>query len=281
MVAWIPARLPMVQFRGQTVVKRRERKMVSHSKRCVIGLLIFAGVIAGALTDPSQLGSQSAVAASVLLKDDFNDGAADGWTISPLGQAAGWRVVDRVYTYDGGGHTQSYRGTASWTDYTLEAKIRLATLNNYPGGIRGRVNPGTGAGYAVWVYPATGEIRLVRATAWSIDSPELTVLGVATGVPFDVGAFHTLRTTFTGTAISVYYDGILALRATDTVYRSGVIALDVSNQPIEFDDVVVTYGALAQRFNSAERGCDGSDPNILLCDEFGDGEAMLPAAGKE
>src|SRR2546425_7493314 len=461
MVAWIPARLPMVQFRGQTVVKRRERKMVSHSKRCVIGLLIFAGVIAGALTDPPQLGSQTAVAGSVLLKDDFNDGAADGWTISPLGGAAGWSVVDRVYTYDGGGHTQSYRGTASWTDYTLEAKIRLATLNNYPGGIRGRVdpgtgagyavwlypatgeirllratawnidspgltvlgaakdisfdtevfrtlrvtftgnlirvyydgvlliratdttyssgmialdvssqpiefddvvvtygalsellrddfndgaadgwtisplgqaagwrvvagvygydggghtqsyrgepswsdytleakirlttlnnypggirgrvNPGTGAGYAVWVYPATGEIRLVRATAWSIDSPELTVLGVATGVPFDVGAFHTLRTTFTGTAISVYYDGILALRATDTVYRSGVIALDVSNQPIEFDDVVVTYGALAQRFNSAEPGCDGSDPNILWCDDFEDGNWFVTPADK-
>src|SRR2546425_8597381 len=244
MVAWIPARLPMVQFRGQTVVKRRERKMVSHSKRCVIGLLIFAGVIAGALTDRPQLGSQTAVAGSVLLKDDFNDGAADGWTISPLGGAAGWSVVDRVYTYDGGGHTQSYRGTASWTDYTLEAKIRLATLSNYPGGIRGRVDPGTGAGYAVWVFPGTGEIRLVRATAWHIDSPGLTVLGVASGIRFETGTFHTLRVTFTGRAIGVYFDGILVISATDLTYGSGVIALDVSNQPIEFDDVVVTDGVL-------------------------------------
>src|SRR3989441_9307244 len=137
--------------------------MTSYPPRFVIGLLVFAGVTVCALTDPSELGLQSVTAGSVLLKDDFNDGAADGWTISPLGGAAGWSVVDRVYTYDGGGHTQSYRGTASWTDYTLEAKIRLATLNNYPGGIRGRVDPGTGAGYAVWVYPATGEIRLLSA----------------------------------------------------------------------------------------------------------------------
>jgi hypothetical protein len=38
----------------------------------------------------------------------------------------------------------------------------------------------------------------------------------------------------------VYYDGILVIRATDAAYTGGVIALDVSNQPIEFDDVVVT-----------------------------------------
>src|SRR5712691_5901819 len=231
--------------------------MTSCPPRFVIGLLVFAGVIVGALTDPSELGSQSVTAGSVLLRDNFNDGAADGWTISPLGRAAGWSVVDGVYTYDGGGHTQSYRGDPSWSDYALEVKIRLATLDNYPGGIRGRVDPGTGAGYAVWVYPATGEIRLVRVTAWYIDSPGLTVLGVARDIPLDTGTFHTLRVTFTGSVIGVYYDGILMIRVNDTAYRSGVIALDVSNQPIAFDDVVVNYGALTE----------------LLRDDFNDGAA--------
>jgi hypothetical protein len=215
-----------------------------------------------------------------LLRDDFNAGAAAGWTVSPLGLAAGWSVMGGVYTYDGGGHTQSYRGDPSWSDYTLQARIRLTTLSNYPGGIRGRVDPVTGAGYAVWLYPATGEIRLLREPSWLIDSPGMTVLAVASGVRFETGTFHTVRVTFSGTLILVYYDGILVIRTTDPAYRNGVIALDVSNQPIEFDDVVVTYGALPPRFNSAEPGCDGSDPNILWCDDFEDGTWFVTPADK-
>jgi len=215
-----------------------------------------------------------------LLRDDFTDGVPDGWTISPLGHAAGWSVVGGVYTYDGGGHTQSYRGEPFWSDYTLEAKIRLSTLSSYPGGIRGRVDPATGAGYAVWVYPDRGEIRLFRATAWYIDSPGLTLLGIASGIRFDTGTFHTLRVTFTGSIIRVYYDEALVMRASDIAYRSGVIALDVSNQPIGFDAVVVIYGGVPERFNSAEPGCDGSDPNILWCDDFEDGNWFVTSGDK-
>src|SRR2546428_655319 len=121
------------------------------------------------------------------------------------------------------------------------------------------------------VIPGPGEIRLVRATDWHIDSPGLTVLGVASGIRFETGTFHTLRVTFTGRAIGVYFDGILVISATDLTYGSGVVALDVSNQPIEFDDVVVIYGALQDLFNSAEPGCDYSDPNVVMCDDFEDG----------
>jgi len=213
----------------------------------------------------------TAGALSELLRDDFSSSTASGWTISPLGQPAGWSVVAAAYTYGGNGHTQSYRGDPSWSDYTLEVKFRLSTLNDYPGGIRGRVDPATGAGYAVWVYPATGEMRLLRASGWNIDSPGLAVLGVATGIAFDTATFHALRMTFWGSVVDVYYDGLLVIRVSDPAYRTGVIALDVSSQPIAFDDVVVTYGVLPVRFPSAERGCDGSDPSVVMCDDFEDG----------
>jgi hypothetical protein len=209
-----------------------------------------------------------------LLRADFNAGVAAGWTISPLGYAAGWSVVGGAYTYDGGGHTQSYRGDPAWADYTIEAKFRLATPSSYPGGLRGRLNPATGAAYAVWLYPDMGQIRLVRAVAWHIDTPGLTVLQIAYGISFDTAAFHALRVTFTGPTIRVYYDDMLVIVAIDTdpgAYRQGVVALDVSNQPIAFDDVVVTYGEVRQRFPSSEPGCDGSDPNVLMCDDFEDG----------
>jgi len=98
----------------------------------------------------------------------------------------------------------------------------------------------------VWLSPGTGEIWLARATAWDIASPGFTQLGIATGILFDTGTFHALRVTFTGSVIEVYYDGRLVIRATDTAYRSGMIALDVTNQPIDFDDVLLTFGALAE-----------------------------------
>ncbi|MGH3116728.1 MAG: IPT/TIG domain-containing protein [Gaiellales bacterium] len=178
--------------------------------------------------------------ATELLRDDFGDGVADGWTLSPLGNAAGWRVVDGVYTYEGGSHTQAYRGEAFWSDYTLEVKFRLSTLSNFPGGIRGRVNPATGTGYEVWLFPATGEIALLRPAAWHIDTPGLMQLALATGIPFDTGPFHSLRIAFAGPVIEVYYDGTLVIRVTDPTHDRGVIALDVSTQRIEFDDVVVS-----------------------------------------
>jgi hypothetical protein len=206
-----------------------------------------------------------------LLRDGFDGGLAAGWTPSPLGRASGWAVVDGSYSYDGGGHTQSYRGDPAWNDYTLDANIQLATMRNFPGGVRGRVQPETGAGYAVWLYPEFGQIRLVRAAAWSIDAPGMTVLATAGGMSFDTQRSHALRVTFAGTAIRVYWDGVLVIRAVDTTLRTGVIALDVSDQPVRFDDVAVTYGALPERFSSGEPGCDGSDPNVVMCDDFEDG----------
>ena len=179
---------------------------------------------------------------SVLFEDNFDDGNADGWTISPLGNAAGWGVSGGAYTYDGGGISNSYAGEVSWSDYTLSVKVRLSTLSNFPGGIRGRVNPATGAGYAVWLYPASGEIKLFRATGWDIDSAGLTELGTVGSIPFDTTNFHTVWLSFTGTTIDVYYDGVLKISATDATYGNGAVALDVSNQAVAFDDVSVVFG---------------------------------------
>jgi hypothetical protein len=90
------------------------------------------------------------------------------------------------------------------------------------------------------MYPATGQLRLYRDTAWNIDTAGLTQLGVASGIVFDTVNFHTLRLTFRGSVIEVYYDQTLVISVTDTAYTSGVIALDVVNQPIDFDDIVVS-----------------------------------------
>lgn len=177
-----------------------------------------------------------------LLVDDFSSPLADGWAVSPfspLRRASGWSVVNHVYRYDGGGHTQSARGDVSWSDYAFEVGVRLTALEGYPGGIRGRFNPMTGAGYAVWQYPASGRIVLYRVPRWSIDDAGRTELGAAEKVAFDTG-FHRLRLVFRGASISVYRDGKLIISATDETYATGLVAFDVSNQVVEFDNVLVT-----------------------------------------
>lgn len=206
------------------------------------------GSIPVSVFNPAPGGGQASLvefmvtSSKTLLLDNFSDGVADGWAVSPfspLGNAEGWKVVKQVYRYDGSGHTQSCRGDVSWTDYKLEVNVRLTVHNDYPGGIRGRLNPLTGTGYAVWQYPGSRRIVLYRVTGWDIDSPGLTQLGVYNGIFFDKH-FHKLEISFLGSSISVYRDGELIISATDATYSHGLIALDVANQIVEFDNVMVT-----------------------------------------
>src|SRR5216684_8850487 len=52
--------------------------------------------------------------------------------------------------------------------------------------------------------------------------------------------FHTLQMIFNGSQITVLLDGPAVLQATDANLTSGAMALDVSNQHIQYDDVLVT-----------------------------------------
>jgi len=180
--------------------------------------------------------SVSTVVGTLLFSDNFSSGAGN-WTIGPLGFASGWSVVNGNYTYNGGGHTQSWAGNPSWTDYTVATNFQLSSTNDYPGGLRGRLNTATGASYGAWIYPAEGIIRLFRIGQWNIDADN-TFLGSAAGLVVDTN-LHTLRLSFQGSTIKVYYDNALVITAADTSYTQGAIALDVSNQPIAFSNVTV------------------------------------------
>lgn len=173
---------------------------------------------------------------SLLFSDNFSSGAGN-WTVGPLGFASGWSVANGFYTYNGGGHTQSWAGNASWADYTVATDFRLASLNDYPGGLRGRLNPNTGASYGVWIYPAERVLKLFRIGQWNIDAG-FAQLGQSGQLSMDTNS-HTLRLSFTGSTIKVYYDEVLVITATDSTYTQGAIALDVSNQPISFTNVTV------------------------------------------
>jgi hypothetical protein len=175
---------------------------------------------------------------NTLLFSNFADGTLQGWAFSPLGLASNWSVVNQSLRYNGNGHTQVYAGNSAWTNYTLNVAIKLATLSDYPGGIRGRVNPSTGAGYAVWLYPTEGVIRLYKNVAWDIDDG-FTLLGQGSAV-FDDVNYHNVQLSFSGSQIQVSYDGHLIITATDSTSTNGMVALDTSNQVINFTNILVT-----------------------------------------
>ncbi len=166
------------------------------------------------------------------------------WTVSPLGNASGWTSSGGSIHYNGGGESQLYTGSTAWTDYDVEVSITLAKVADYPGGIRARVNPANGSGYALWMYPAEGTLTLYSVQNWNI-SNGFTSLGSASGITFDTSA-HKLRLSVHGNLIQAYYDGNLVLSANDSTYSSGVIALDPSNQVIAYNSVVVSSSSNQQ-----------------------------------
>lgn len=195
------------------------------------------------IASPDVTNSPAQVAVSMqvgnlLFSDNFSSGAGN-WTIGPIGSASSWSVSNGVYTFNGtGGESESYAGSNSWTDYTVSANVKLSSLNDYPGGLRGRVNTTTGASYGVWIYPAEGVLKLFRIGQWNIDA-NLALLGQSAQLPMDATNFHHLRLCFQGSTIQVYYDNVLQITATDSAYTQGAIAFDVSNQPISFTNVNV------------------------------------------
>jgi hypothetical protein len=177
--------------------------------------------------------------ATILMQDSFNGDSTATWNASPLGLASGWTHAGGAFDYAGIGHTQQYSGASNWGNYTFEVKVKLFSLQNFPGGVRGRINLANGTGYAVWLYPGTSSIRLFRVGGWNIDSPGLVTLA-STSLTYDTTQFHTLRLSFQGATIQVFWDGVLTLSATDTTNLTGAVALDVSNQHIQFEDALVT-----------------------------------------
>ena len=199
---------------------------------------------------------------SILFSDSFNSGTLNKWNASPLGLLSNWSATSDLADYNGGGPTQIFAGQATWSNYTVETKFQVFSNQNYPGGLRGRVNLTTGACYAVWIYPASNSLSLLYSTGWSIDSPGLEVLSSASVANMNPNMFHDLKLSFNGTQITVIYDGATVMQITDTNLSSGAIALDVSNQHIQYEDVFVTYNAAAptiSRVSPTEDSVVGGD----------------------
>jgi hypothetical protein len=187
-----------------------------------------------------------------LMQTSFTGSTLDGWTYSPQGLASNWSVSNGVVSYNGGGATQIYAGNSAWANYAVQASFRLSSLADYPGGIRGYINPSSGASYAAWLYPAEGVIKVWRTTTWNINTSPV-LLGTSAHLTMDTTDWHALALSINGGRVVASYDGIAVVSVSDSNLPGGMIALDVSNKPIQFTDVFVTGNqAITTQVNSPQ-----------------------------
>ncbi len=204
--------------------------------------------------------------------DTPSTSSLSGWTISPIGNPAAWTSSGGAIHFNGTTESELYTGSSAWTDYDVEVGLALSRVADYPGGIRARVNPATGSGYALWMYPSENTLTLFSVQNWNISSG-YTVLGSATGIGFDTNT-HKLKLGVHGNLIQAYYDGKLVLTVTDSTYSSGMIALDPSTQTLSYSSVVVnssisqqtgfTAAPASLSFSAIYNGANPSPQNLTL-----------------
>ncbi len=189
-----------------------------------------------------------------LFYDDFSRGTDPG-PLSP------WILENGTWTVTGGqllgqspanGYGNVYYQDNSWTDYSVQGRMRFSSSNGYGAGIGGRLDPITGAHYAAWVYPegsagGSAVLRLIKFEGWTTWSfnPMTNVSLSAVGTNW-----HTTTMGFQGTNITVYYDGVQRISLADgnfdsvAPYTNGGITADMYSDNTAYtlgmDDVVVS-----------------------------------------
>ncbi len=151
-----------------------------------------------------------------------------------------------------GGYSHAYINNTNWTDYAVQGRIQFPPAAGIRGGgISGRLDPTTGARYAVWVYPegslgASAVLSLIKFADWAGSS--LTVMETM-NLP-DVGTnSHIVELAFQSTNIAVYFDGVQEFTTTDDnaggipAFTRGGITAELGTVGIDytvsFDDVIV------------------------------------------
>ena len=157
-------------------------------------------------------------------------------------------------------------------DFTIQGRMQMRA-GTFAAGIGARVNPANGAHYGLWVYPdgsagGSNLLKIVKFSNWTtwsaIPLAQASLPSVGTG-------YHTLRATFTGPNIQVFWDGVQVINANDNnhdgtpPFLSGGISLDSWNvaQPVLWDDILIgdppTFASNGELLSSVIDGGAGAD----------------------
>src|SRR5882724_2009921 len=202
------------------------------------------------------LGLSAVVAEAQIFSDDFARDTDPGPLFPWVSYSGNWSVTGG--TLKGGTNALDSFGfayvTNSWTDYSVQARVRFTSTSADAGGIGGRFNPFSGGHYAAWICPegstsGSNILQLLKFQYWlGYEYTNSTWQAMREiPLPSDGTNWHTLKLAFQGNQISVYYDGNLATSITDVEsnpFWTGGICAGMSTASTRYtmfmDDVVVT-----------------------------------------
>ncbi|WDZ83509.1 pectinesterase family protein [Micromonospora cathayae] len=199
-------------------------------------LAVLTAVATTALLALALPGGASSAYADTLLHDDFSDGDTSGWSRSGGTWSVGTdgsAVLEQSKADTD--NARLFAGTSSWTDYTVQARIKAVSL------------PSTGAvALLARASGATTYLRLAlhpgnQVRLEAVRSGTVTTLG-ASARPVTTGTWYTLRVEVAGAAVRGYLDGTLVAAGTSTVATTGRIGVQTRYATARFDDVTVTTG---------------------------------------
>jgi hypothetical protein len=179
--------------------------------------------------------------------DDFEDGNACGWTPS----GGSWSVSsDMGFVYSGAsGSYNSTVGTASWTDQTVEGRVKILQFggsgSSYRAGIIARYGQSTN--YYTLAIDAAGDVRLLRGTS-SPSGASGTCDAVPSGLSSLTNTWIDLKIQVSGSAGNVHIlTWVNGKPVHDCTTTSSTLAMGAagvmtygSNTQAEFDDFRVS-----------------------------------------
>jgi hypothetical protein len=175
------------------------------------------------------------------LYDNF-DRSTNSGSIAPWVQQTGaWNITNGTLTGTSGSNCygDAFYANDNWTDYFVQGEVQFSSSNVWGGGIGGRIAPATGSHYAAWIYPegsgdGSNVLKLIKFEGWTVwsHSPmgQASLSGVGTNL-------HTLKLAFQGSNITVYFDGVQEINATDAnvdsvaPFTNGGIIADMFTYP--------------------------------------------------
>lgn len=181
------------------------------------------------------------------LMDDFNDGNAKGWDeVQGKWSVKGGEYIQEdtkwVSTATNETYQRTFFGDVNWTDYTLEAKVRM---NN--GGETAAI---VGIFFRVTDKTAKGDYYYFRLDARAAEGPALikspnVMLLENLAKPSKLNQNYVLKVIVTGDDIQCYIDNKLEMEVQDKSFPKGAIGVGTFNTEGYFDDVNVNGKGIA------------------------------------
>ena len=179
--------------------------------------------VSGSVTSAVDTAAITVTTTGELFYDNFarltNSGSIYPW-VNELGY---WSATNNLLT---GGSSSfnnygfAYYAGTTWSNYSVQAQVQFSSTNAWGGAIGGRLNPVTGARYALWVHPegspgtlsnGVATLHLIKFESWmNYTAQSLVPLsGLGTN-------WHTLELSFLNTNVTAFFDGVQITNLVDS-----------------------------------------------------------------